>query len=951
MTPQQPLASPNPGMPPAVPPNAPPVPNPVPPAANPFVQPQVDPFSNANSIQMAPEPVFPIPVPTPTPASPQPVPANPAMVAQPLPQPIPNPTQPMMQPAVEPAAPIVQPPVEPVPPAAPVAQPVAEPMPPVAPTAPPVAPELVQPIPPQLPVEPTRPMTPPVTPPEVAQPIAQAVPQPIPESPQPIAQPVPPIEQPIVQSPVEPVAAPAPVAQPVAEPMPPVAPAVPPATPVEPAIAQSPIPPTPLEAPQPTTPQPIQAPVANPTQPVPIASTTEPAPVAAPVVVADQALAAQAVAPVAEPVIDPMLAAQPVAPQAVSEMSPAAPIPVDPAQAVAAPTDSAAPAAEPEQPMGAVDLESELSPEEVAEVTAEAENTEPTTPKATQAPTTQFDDSVVEAPAAIPPMGLMSEPAKKSKLPLIAGILALLIIAGVAVYLLFFSEKKEELAILDDTVILLPDKGGDGSKAAVFNYSTGEKVTDFIYNSGSGFVGGYAQVTNADGKDGIINNKGEATVDFGAFDSIRSRGALYAARKGDELSIITARGDKVVSVKEDDKVFGAYEGVYFTVVRHNNQNDIYTIQGKKIDSFETDKDLSFRQKGNLVSISYPGAIITLDNKELKVLKKYSFDSDKIFGVYDTSDKSDLVIVTTIFSLEDENNKKTEYGVLSGDQVYDFSESCTYLDFMKNTNITNLYNDGGVVVCSKENEANKHYNYSIVRSDGTLKKLDTNNSYSFTSEQDYIIAYGASFLGNSNKIEFYQGGSIAKTLTGSFGYITYDQGNISAYDSINKKTALYNNAGEPIIESSVNPAVLLGPYDNDTYITNAFVNNYLSDKDGKRLSSPYDYLIYNKCASFVASNYDLNSRSSRYILLDGTGKEVTKIGEYNRFTCLDNGSTIAIRTDKKGFTVFGSDFTTLGDGEYGSYLYSGSGYIEVEFESPHKFVFYTYDGKKFHEYGE
>ena len=503
-----------------------------------------------------------------------------------------------------------------------------------------------------------------------------------------------------------------------------------------------------------------------------------------------------------------------------------------------------------------------------------------------------------------------------------------------------------------DTTILLPEKGGDEGKAAVFNYVTGEKITDFVYNDGSGFVGGYAQVTNAEGKDGIINNKGEMMVDFGTFDSIRSRGALYAARKGDDYSIITADGSKVTSVKESDKVFGAYEGVYFTVVRRNdNQNDIYTIQGKKIDSFETDQELSFRQEGNLVSISYPGKMITLDNKGLKVLKKYEYDSGKNFGVFDTSDKSDLVILTTVNSFEDDQNKKIEYGVISGDQVYDLSDSCTSLSFMKTTKITNLYNDGGVVVCSKENEINKHYSYSIVRSDGSLQKLDTNNSYSFTSENDYIIAHGAGILGNSNKIEFYQGGSVAKTLTGTFGLVTFDQGNVSVYDGINKKTTLYDKVGEQIIQPDVGSAIIYGPYENDTFVINAISDNYLADKEGRHLSSSYNNLYSNGCSSFVAWGYRQPYYDGKYVLLDSAGKEVTAPGDYNRFTCLDNGNTIAFRTDKKGFTVFGPDFNKLDDGEYGSYLYSSFGYIEVEFESPKKYVFYTYDGKKFHEYGE
>ena len=804
MTPQQPFASPNPGVSPAMPP----APGPVPPVAAPNApQPSVDPFANANSIQMAPEPVFQTPVAQPQPVAPvaaaQPAPvANPAPVAQPAPAPVPTPVNP-----------------------APVAP---------APAAPPAP----------APVDPS---------------ILAA--QPAPANPAPAVQPAPAQPQPV--APV----APAPAPQPQVAPIEPAQPA--PANP-----APAPV------APAPT----ISAVVA---QPAPV---TQPAPVPEPT-------------PVAAPALTPTPEATPAPAPAVAAVAPA-PVPEPTPEVEIIPAASVAPAADdqpmmgeqdipelepidPEvdatQQMGAVDMDPEItatlesaaeaaaSPEVLAAETAAAESaqtqkpTPPIAPTIAQGPTTQIENPVTEAPAAMPPTGLFPEPVKRrGKLPLIIGIILLLLIAGGVAAFFLLSNRKNEITILEDNAIFLPESLADDAKTAVFNYKTGTKLTEFDYKYNSNFAGGYAVVTNSDGKDAIINNTGKIIVNYDAYEHIGDCGPLYVARKENTTTLINAMGQKVTDLHDSDQTLCPVTGGgFFMVVRHDGkQNDIYNIHGQKIDDFETDQDVIFRIGDDLTSISYPGKIITLDNEELKTLNKYTGDSEKNFGLHNAQGKTGVMIISADkIDPETGEAKGIDYGVIAGDKIYDYSDQCEEILF---------YEDSGVALCQKYSDNFDILSNFIVREDGSLEELDAKALYHFTSGTDYIkVIYGT-----SAKIEFYKNNEIANTLTGDFSRFLFYKENISASDINTGRTMLYNGVGEKVIEINQR-GTILGPFDGDVFLVDVAEGSYLYSKEGKRLSRTFTTIYPTDCGLFRTRQYVDYSSTPSTQLLNSEGVEVTR----------------------------------------------------------------------------
>ena len=822
MTPQQPFASPNPGVSPAMPP----APGPVPPVAAPNApQPSVDPFANANSIQMAPEPVFQTPVAQPQPVAPvaaaQPAPvANPAPVAQPAPAPVSTPVNP-----------------------APVAP---------APAAPPAP----------APVDPS---------------ILAA--QPAPANPAPVTQPAP-------------VPEPTPVAAPALTPTPEATPAP------APAVAAA-----------------APAPVPEPTSEVEIIPAASVAPAAD-----DQPMMGEQDIPELEP-IDPEV-------DATQQMGA-----VDMDPEITATLESAAEAA--------------ASPEVLAAETAAAESaqtqkpTPPIAPTIARGPTTQIENPVTEAPAAMPPTGLFPEPVKRrGKLPLIIGIILLLLIAGGVAAFFLLSNRKNEITILEDNAIFLPESLADDAKTAVFNYKTGTKLTEFDYKYNSNFAGGYAVVTNSDGKDAIINNTGKIIVNYDAYEHIGDCGPLYVARKENTTTLINAMGQKVTDLHDSDQTLCPVTGGgFFMVVRHDGkQNDIYNIHGQKIDDFETDQDVIFRIGDDLTSISYPGKIITLDNEELKTLNKYTGDSEKNFGLHNAQGKTGVMIISADkIDPETGEAKGIDYGVIAGDKIYDYSDQCEEILF---------YEDSGVALCQKYSDNFDILSNFIVREDGSLEELDAKALYHFTSSADYIkVIYGT-----SAKIEFYKNNEVANTLTGDFSRFIFYKENISASDINTGRTMLYNGVGEKVIEINQR-GTILGPFDGDVFLVDVAEGSYLYSKEGKRLSRTFTAIYPTDCGLFRTRQYVDYSSTPSTQLLNSEGVEVTKASEYSSFQCLDNNNVLAVSRSKDTFDVLGADYAVLASGEYGDYVSSSRGYIRVEFDSPKKITYYTLDGVKFHEYGE
>lgn len=631
--------------------------------------------------------------------------------------------------------------------------------------------------------------------------------------------------------------------------------------------------------------------------------------------------------PVADPYAQPMMGAQPI-----SEAQPMmGAVPMDPAMG-AQPMSEAQPVmgAQPmEQMMGAVPMNPAMNTAPVEPAPA-APSPAGVGPTIMQAPTAQMNNPIATAPAAMPPAGMMPEPVKKkTKLPLIIGIVVgILAVVGIVVLIMMLGGAKE-VAILEDVGFFLRDKKGEDSKYALFN-DRGEKITDFKFTSAVGLVGGYAAVTNSDGKSGIVNVKGETTVDFGKYDSISSRGALYEASKGDSAEIITATGKKITDLGQNDKS-SSVAGSYFTVVRREGgKNEIYDIKGNKVESFETDKNLIYHYDDNIASVGYEGGLIVLNNKEMTVRKKY--DTNLAYVIHSVSTDGNYMVLRT--EEKEEEYADNKYGLIIGDKVYDMPDKCRRVSLQYDY-LTDGYRN--VAFCE-----DREYDEYLIHSDGTVDSKTT-DGYIYFSENDYLHHDG------DGNISFYVGGQKGKTINKKYASISEYFGYISihSYDDTDS-TTLYDKTGNEILTlKSVSSIDGVDPNDNvviSSYQSGKGHVEYLADKTGKKLSGDY-YMI-----SYAGGDYYRVEKSASepgYAVMDKTGKLLDG-KTYKRIYYNKDHDVIFGINDYGEYDLLGKDGKAIAELR-GDEIYDYDDYIVVEFENGGR-QFYTFSGKKFHEYG-
>ncbi len=608
--------------------------------------------------------------------------------------------------------------------------------------------------------------------------------------------------------------------------------------------------------------------------------------------------------PVADPYAQPMASAQPMmGPQPMPEMQPA---------------------------MGAVPMEPAMGATPMEATTQPVPNPSNVGPTITQAPTAQVNNPITAAPAAMPPAGVAPEPVKKkSKLPLIIGIIVgLAAVIGVVILIISLLGGVKEVTVLEDIGFFLPDSKGDSSKYALFN-GDGDKLTDFEYVSVAGPVGGYAVVTNTNNESGIINVKGEMTVKYGKYDSIFSRGALYEATSGDSAELITAMGKKVLSLEEGDKASTVAES-YFTIVHHKDgKNEIYDIKGNKVDSFESSDDkFALYAVDDIASVGYSGGLIVLNNKEMTVRKKY--DAKLAYGVTSTSQDLSYMVVHT----DEEEYSQNKYGLIIDDKLYDLADKCYRVVLQYSYELDSRQN---VAYCEDE-----EYDDYLIHSDGTVDSKDTSN-YIYFSEKDYV------YNDREGNIIFYNDGQKVKTITKKYATAYETFGYVSVHDyGSDGTTTLYDKSGTEIV--AIKGASLISGVDpNGNIVVSGYQSGkghseYLADKTGKKLSSDY----YNM--SYVAGDYYRalkNSSESGYILVDKTGKELTTTGYKRLYYSHESHALFGIQ-DYGEYDLLDKDGKVLAELR-GDEVYDYDNMIVVELANGGR-QFYTYSGKKFHEYG-
>ena len=625
--------------------------------------------------------------------------------------------------------------------------------------------------------------------------------------------------------------------------------------------------------------------------------------------------------------IDPMLAAQPapepqpmMGAQPMPEAQPVmGAVPMDPAM-------GAQPMPEAQPMMGAVQMDPAMSvaPTEPTPASAPTE----VGPTIMQAPTAQVNNPIAAAPDAMPPAGIAPEPVKKkTKLPLIIGALVgVLAIIGIVVLILSLGGAKD-VTILEDIAFFLPDKKGEDSNYALFN-EKGEKITDFNFTSAVGPVGGYAAVTNKDSKSGIVNVKGEMTVDFGKYDSIFSRGALYEALKGDSVELITATGKKVTSLGKDDKAAGVADS-YFTVVRRSDgKNEIYDIKGKKVDSFETNKELVYHFDDDIVSVGYEGGLIVLNNKEMTIRKKY--DASLAYAIYSVSADGSYMVLHT----EEEEYADNKYGLIVGDKIYDMPDKCHRVSLQYDYHAKSYQN---VAICEDDN-----FEEYLVHSDGTVDSKTT-SGYIYFSENDYL------YDDDNGTVTFYAGGQKGKTINKKYASIVESYGYISihSYDGSDSVT-LYDKAGNEVM--TVKSATSIDGIDpNDNAVIASYQSGkghveYLADKTGKKISGDY-YMV-----SYAGGDYYRvmkNSSEQSYGVMDKTGKLLDS-KTYRRIYYNEEHDAVFGVNDYGEYDLLDKDGKVVAELR-GDEVYDYNEYIIVELANGGR-QFYTFSGNKFHEYG-
>ena len=188
-------------------------------------------------------------------------------------------------------------------------------------------------------------------------------------------------------------------------------------------------------------------------------------------------------------------------------------------------------------------------------------------------------------------------------------------------------------SLFDEKTFFIP-KDAKQDRYALYS---GGKVGEFEYEMTSNFIDGYALVIK-DSQYGIIDKNGNATVEFGKYDTIFTYGGLYGASVSGKNYLIDGKGR---IIREYTDQFKDYESIEtskraaYTIFREGGKKySIYSARGEKLANFESEEtpiisSTNMIDSKSTTAVVYAGGIYIYDDEcqekwhlERNIAKKY-----------------------------------------------------------------------------------------------------------------------------------------------------------------------------------------------------------------------------------------------------------------------------------------------------------------------------------------
>lgn len=582
-------------------------------------------------------------------------------------------------------------------------------------------------------------------------------------------------------------------------------------------------------------------------------------------------------------------------------------------------------------------------PEAPAEPAAPAEPTEPEAPVEPEAPAASEAPAEAETPAepAKPAEEPKAEPEKKERSRkgrlnkrLIAIIAGAIIAVGAVIAVIFFINKaaNADIDLYAADAFFISTKDGSDTRYALYK-KNGDKITDFVYDQVGTFINHYAYVRNLDGKKGIIDDKGNMTVDFGEYEDIVPRIGIYEASKDNKQTLILGNGSEVAS--EFRNYDYSSSAPYVAVKYEDDQYELYNALGKKLAEFKSSETPNFSDAGpeSASALSYKGGLIILSNKNFKVLE--TVETPVTYDVDDATEDGKTITFVEHGKHYDDDAKRAIYK----GKFAEFGEKCEDLDL----------NDG---------YANKERVYVTCEVDGKDKLVRNNEVTDLTVTtygEGYVVYdedHYAYYDSKDKKVDIYVNGEKKNTISSDYRVTVSTKGYaINNYKA--STVTLYDIEGNEVFKlSDTSSSSEITGIDKNNHIV---VRNskedtdkryYVADKDGKELSGRYGSIVSH---GEYYSAYHRGADNESADLLDKDGKVIVS-GEYSEFVYYDDDSIIL---GKKGsYSDRSYDLIDVKDKKVivnikGTITFVKAGYLRAV--DGDKTSYYTRDGKLIYEY--
>ena len=521
-----------------------------------------------------------------------------------------------------------------------------------------------------------------------------------------------------------------------------------------------------------------------------------------------------------------------------------------------------------------------------------------------------------------PNCGNKLTPNKKGNIGIIIAsvlIIALIGVIGITlgnVILKGGKNNNQNTDITNTTAFFLNDSD---NKFALFN-EDGKKLTDFIFTSKSEFING-AAIVKKDDNYGIISESGKMVVDFGKYRYVDSASGLYEVtdNNGNEY-LINNKGKILYDLKESEVTTFLTTNNYL-ILKNKDTYYILNYNGDKLLSFNAIEDLdkpTTNEDNGIITVFYnkKNYIINTKNKN----KVISFDSDIHYCADDIESQNDLIILNSCVGMF-EKQDKTYYKILKNEKIYDVDSECETL-YYQNT-----------LSCSKNYEE-----YSLDDNYKLNMKINDKAYY----KNNYVQNKDGAF----NGVDFYKDNKLIKNVScrslSEKGYMTSNIYILGTYYSVDCNTdsgiyEFYNENGEKLFNKSYKD---IEPFDknNLAQVSEDGKNYYLIDTSGKQIGDIYSRILF-------SNDYYRVTKNDKIGLIDKNGKEIIPceyseidIREFNNklYALANSDTNYEIYDIKKSEKISSFDSSPILTAHY------------IQINKNDSKEYYTYNGKKFYE---